>query len=299
VTIDLGTGVGGIAIQAYVLAAGQAVWNAAKKKTIPIASTGSTVDQNDRSVVLVLEYGSFRCLLGGDIAGNGGPAGGNHGDNAADVGTKKFFSQHADVESTLGPALEAFFPQTAKWAKGKPKWTADGYCTVLKANHHGSSSSVDVHLLATVQPAVFAVSSGVKARFHGHPTQAVMNRVDSTETGEWGRRAAGKTKADAVKVDNTIVKTFITEVGQKVKNKAFPVDVREALILGDMIIRPVDETVNAVQQATTAGTDLDVQVYGIGVQTDLADPNTTLRPTEAVDATGIYPIGPYLVADEH
>jgi beta-lactamase superfamily II metal-dependent hydrolase len=189
VTIDLGVGVNGIPITATVLAAAQAVWDAAKKKTIAIASTGSTVDQNDRSVVLVLQYGSFRCLLGGDIAGNGVGPGGNFGANAADTGSKKFFSQHADVETTLGPALEAYFPKTAIWVKGQPKFTADGYCTVFKANHHGSSSSVDVHLLATVQPLVFVGSSGVKARFHNHPTQAVMNRITKAQTAQWGTRA--------------------------------------------------------------------------------------------------------------
>jgi len=300
VSIDLGTGVNGIPIKATVLAAAQAVWDKGKNQVVAIASTGSTVDQNDRSVVLVLEYGSFRCLLGGDIAGNGVGPGGNFGANAADTGTKKFFSQHADVESTLGPALEAYFPKTTAWVNGQPKFTADGYCTVFKANHHGSSSSVDVHLLATVQPLVFVGSSGVKARFHSHPTQAVMNRVTPAQTAQWGRRAEGTVAADTVMVNNTIKGIYLTEVAAKVKNKAFGVSIYTASIMGDTVIRPVDETIAAVQAATSPGTALTVQVYGIGEQTLLYDPGSTLRPTAALNAaSAIYPIGPFTHSDTH
>jgi len=298
--IDLGTGVNGIPITATAIAGAQAVWDAGKKKIIKIASTGSKVDQNDRSVVLILEYGSFRCLLGGDIAGNGVGPGGNFGANAADLSSKKSFSQHADVESTLGPALEVFLPKTAKAAKGSPKYTSDGYCTVFKANHHGSSSSVDVHLLATVRPLVYIGSSGVKARFHNHPTQAVMNRITPSQTAKWGLAAKGKVKADAVQVNNTIGGIYLTEVAAKVKKKTFGVDIYGAKIMGDTVIRPVDETIAAIQDATAFGQSLTVQVYGIGVQTTTLDPGTTLRATAAKNAaSAIYPIGPFTHSDTH
>jgi len=301
VTIDLGTGVDGIAICVVLLAAAQAVWDAGKKKVVGIASTGKTVDQNDRSIVAVLQYGSFRCLLGGDIAGDGGPAGGNTGANDGSGG-KAFFSQHADVESTLEPALEAYFPATQRkqYKAGVPKFTTAGYCTVLKADHHGSSSSVDVHLLATVQPLVFVASSGVKARFHRHPTQAVLNRVTPSQSATWGVRAKGTTAAGAVKVNNTIGGRYITEVAQKVKNAAFGADIYSAKIMGDMVIRPVDETIADVQAATAPGQTLTVQVYGTGAQTGIADKQTALRPTETVAAApAIYPIGPFLHSDTH
>jgi beta-lactamase superfamily II metal-dependent hydrolase len=301
IKIDLGTGVDGIPITAYILAAGQAVWNKQKKKVVKIASTGSTVDQNDRSVVLMLEYGSFRCLLGGDIAGNGGPDGGNTGANAAAVGTKKFFSQHADVETDLGRALEAYFPKTVSWDVDEPKYPTAGYASVLKANHHGSSSSVDVYLLATLQPMMYVGSSGVKARFHNHPTQAVMNRINYTATPTWGLRPVGTPPVSPGTVGNSISGTYLTEVAAKVKNKAFTVDVREGVILGDIVVRPVDETISAIQNAIAPGQELRVQVYGVGVQTTLADPDTTLRPTAAVStgATDIYPIGPFEESDTH
>jgi len=301
IKIGLGAGVNGYPITVHVLASGQAVWNAAARQVVPIKSVGSAVDQNDRSIVLMLEYGSFRCLLGGDIAGNGGAGGGNFGGNAIGPGEKRYFSVHADVESVLGPALEAYFPQTpdGEWLAGKPKFTAPGYATVFKANHHGSSSSVDVHLLATLAPLVFVGSSGVKARFHAHPTQQVMNRIDATQTPQWGRRASGPVKADKVQEPNTIKGAYLTEVAAKVKGKSFTVDTRAAKIMGTTVVRPVDETIAQIQQATAKGQQLSVQVYGAGILTALADPRSSLRPTAPVSADGIYPIGPFTHFDLH
>jgi beta-lactamase superfamily II metal-dependent hydrolase len=295
-TIDLGTGVDNIPIQLFVLAAAQGVYKAFGKYT-PIDPVSKNVfDQNDRSVVLILQYGSFRYFLGGDIAGNGGPDGGNTGNNAADTGAKRFFSVHADVESTLGPALEAYFPRTPQsgWVANSPKFTSAGYCTVLKADHHGSSSSVDVHLLSTVRPCIAVIGSGIKARFHNHPTKQVIDRMSSSTTPRWGLREGGD-------VGNTIKQVYATEVAQKVKGKTFNVDLRGARIFGDIVVRPVDETIQAIQAATTKGTALNVQVYGTGEQSVFADSDTTLRSlTEAKKAAGsTYPLGPYYHSDVH
>jgi beta-lactamase superfamily II metal-dependent hydrolase len=302
VVISLGAGAGAIPIEAHVLASGQAVYNKAKNKVIEIASVGKNVDQNDRSIALMLQYGSFRYFVGGDIAGNGLVAGGNFGDNSMDSASKKSYSVHADVETTLGPALEAYFPATPtkNYATGKPKFTCPGYCTVMKANHHGSSSSVDVHLLGTLRPLLLLISAGVKTRFHNHPTQQVLNRADAGETLQWGLRAAGKKKADTVKVDNTIEQIYVTEVAAKVRSTKFTVDVYNARIMGDIVVRPVDETVVAVQNATQPGTQLTVQVYGVGELSILKDKTSALRPTVAKNAAGsTYPIGPFEHSDTH
>ena len=298
--ISLGKGVDGIPITAYVVASGQSVNNGITGVTA-IASTGKNVDQNDRSVVLMLQYGSFRYFTGGDIAGSGGAAGGNFGTNAVVAGAKKFFSSaHADVESTLGPGLEALFPATTKWLANRPKFVTAGYCTVVKANHHGSSSSMDVHLFGTLQPLLLLISSGVKSRFHNHPTQQVMNRATKTQTANWGLRAAGKKKADSVMVDNSIGQIYVTEVGKKVKNAAFGVNLYTARIMGDIVVRPVDETISAIQGATARGEELTVQVYGTGAASGMTDPNTTLRPTVVQNKAGsIYPVGPYTHSDTH
>jgi beta-lactamase superfamily II metal-dependent hydrolase len=295
-TIDLGTGVDSIPIKLYALAAGQGVYDS-KGHYTPITSTSKAVDQNDRSIVLILEYGSFRYFLGGDIAGSGLAAGGNTGSNAMNVSNKHSYSMHADVESALGRALEKFFTATTAWTANAPKYPAAGYCTVMKANHHGSSSSVDVYLLGTLRPCVAIVSSGVRSRFHRHPTQEVINRMSSATTARWGLRPAGKTDTA-----NTIKQVYVTEVGDLVKNKAFSVDLRGAKIIGDIVIRPVDESIHNVHVSTAPGQQVSVQIYGSGDQTTLADPTkNTLRATEG--KTGDYKdyafIGPFYHTDTH
>ncbi|MBC8029580.1 MAG: hypothetical protein H7Z16_05665 [Pyrinomonadaceae bacterium] len=299
-TIDLGTGVDSIPIKLYVLAAAQGVYSM-KGQYTEIPSTAKKVDQNDRSIVLILEYGSFRYFLGGDIAGSGLAAGGNTGSNAMNESKKKAYSVHADVESKLGPALEKFFPATTAWTANEPKYPSAGYSTVMKANHHASSSSVDVYLLATLRPCVAIVSSGVKSRFHHHPTQEVINRMNKTATPKWGLRPKGTSKTD-----NTIQQVYVTEVaavGFKVKNKPpYSVDLLGAQILGDIVIRPVDESIKEIQDSTDGGKQLQVQIYGTGAQTLLADaaPTNVLRPMET--KTGAYGpgyIGPFYHTDTH
>jgi beta-lactamase superfamily II metal-dependent hydrolase len=296
--ISLGTGAGGIPIGIVVVSAGQSVYNTASGLQA-IKGLSSTPDQNDRSIAAMLQYGSFRYFFGGDLAGSGVAAGGNFGVNAMDPSKKKATSRHADVESTLGPALEAGFPATpdSGYTAGKPKFTTRGYATVMKANHHGSSSSDDVYLFATLQPAVFLLSSGIKSRYHSHPTQQVINRADAaTET--WGRRGTPLQKAGSVTVKNSIKQIYITEMAEQVKGKTFAVDEANARIMGDIIVRPIDETVTAVQQATASGAVLTVQVYGMGDLTKLFDPATTLRDTSTTKVDK-YPIGPWEHSDTH
>jgi len=293
--IDLGAGVDGIPIQLCCLAAAQTVFNPAQGTSTQIPSVGRTPDQNDRSIVLVLQYGSFRYFLGGDIAGNGGAAGGNTGANAADPAVRRYYSQHADVESVLGPVLEETFPATVAWNPGEAKYPVPGYCTAMKASHHGSSSSVDVHLLSTLRPVVVLVSSGVKSRFHRHPTQQVINRASPPMTPEW------QVRDDLVTATNTVQQVYVTEVAERVRGTPFEVDLLGARIMGDIVLRPVDESIQAVQAAAAPGEQLWVQVYGTGEQTELAaSPQvTSLRPTEPVNPGEGYPIGPYYHAAIH
>ena len=295
--IELGLGYKDIPITVKVVASGQSAYNPSSGVK-EIAGLSRTPDQNDRSIAAMLEYGSFRYFFGGDMAGNGVEAGGNKGANAMDASTKKATSRHADVETTLEPALEAHFPATATPYKANtPKFATSGYATVMKANHHGSNSSDDVHLFATLQPAVFLLSSGVKARFHRHPTQEVLNRATKTTTSDWGCHATPTKKADSVTVKNSIKQIYITEMADEVKGKRFTVNAYTAKIMGDIIMRPIDETVNAVQQATAKGATLTVQVYGTGVQTKLSDPRSTLREPMVQDEE--YPIGPWEHSDTH
>lgn len=73
--------------------------------------------------------------------------------------------------------------------------------------------------------------------------------------------------------------------------------------MGDIVVRPVDESVLAVQQAGAKGIEtLVVQVYGTGVMTELHDPGNVLRPKTAIQTDSdrtYYPIGPWEHFDTH
>lgn len=288
--ISLGTGVDGIPIELTAFAAARTVYNPLTDRITSVKSATKTPDQNDRSIVFILQYGSFRCYLGGDIAGSGGADGGNTGSNAVDSSTKKFFSNHSDVESTLNRILEANLPATKTAEQGKPKFTVPGYCTVLKANHHASSSSVDVYTLSTVRPRVAVISAGLKARFHNHPTQQVMNRLRRDTSPTWKVRP--KSVTPTATVPNTIDGIYITEVADTYKKKTFGVDIGSARIVGDVVIRPIDETISAIQQATSFGTRLKFQLYASGEQSGMDVNGTSVRDINAV-GTDPYPVGPF------
>jgi hypothetical protein len=304
-TIDLGVAATGIPIRLYVLAAAQSVYRP-DAPPFDIASTTRNPDQNDRSIVLVLEYGSFRYFLGGDIAGTGSAAGGNVGPEIMAPTRSRFSSTHADVETSLSVTLQRAFPETTSAVSGAPKYPFAGTCTVAKANHHGSSSSFDAAFLGTLRPKAVVVSSGVRARFHRHPTQQVIDRlatVDGRTT--WPLRTpppAGTpptTPARGGNVARTVERVYITEVASTAKGRPFDVDLRGASILGDIVIRPTDESVTAAQAATTFGTPLVFQVYGTGAQSALDVPYNAARPCDGPNPASHYAIGPFTQTEVH
>ncbi|MEW9552428.1 hypothetical protein [Nonomuraea sp. NPDC050783] len=285
--IPLGTGVAGISITARVVAASQGVYDPVTNQVTKIPSVTKAVDQNDRSIVVVVEYGSFRYFAGGDIAGDGGPAGGNTSQNAMRKADKRYYSVHADVESTLGPVLERVLPQTTAYVSGTGKYPWPGYCTVMKADHHGSSSSMDIHLLATLRPLIVLISAGVKARFHRHPTPEVMSRLSSPWIDRNGHA-----------VTNSISAVYLTEMALTWRKKAFATQLGSARVLGDIVVRPVDESVEELHLATAPGKQLQVQVYGTGVSTTIYDGGTALQPIVGVKQDK-YPVGPFMHTDTH
>ena len=297
VIISLGAAGNDLAINIHLLASSQYIYYPPPpyRRIVPVKPVGKP-DQNDRSLVAVLEYGSFRCFLGGDIGGNGREAGGNVGDNAMAPKTR---SAHADVESILRPALEMTFPATREWKKGEPKFPNAGYCTVMKADHHGSSSSNDVYLFSAIQPLLFLISSGIKPVPYGHPTQQVLDRASKTITPKWGRPGG----PPAGEVNNSIDQVYITEVAARARDQAVQRDLRGARVMGDIVVRPVDETVKAVQDAEARGEVLTVQVYGTGARTGLLDLRSKLRPMTRIRTDPVnrpyYPIGPWEHSDVH
>lgn len=294
------------------LASSQSVSPGDGKALVAIKSVGSKPDQNDRSIVFVLEYGSFRYFLGGDIAGTGSVYGGNgtfsmpDGTGSGKKAARKFTS-HADVETQVGIALERRYPKT-KDAPNAAKVTAAGHCCVFKADHHASMSSVDVYLLSTLEPRVGIITSGVKESFHSHPTAEVLGRLHAPN---WYLRPdKPATTLPTAQIANTLAATVVStsqtanqrggvyanEVAKTYGGTAFLTDaaLTGVKIIGDQIVRPVDEQVAAIQTAATAGTaTLDIQVYGSGVQTEL-DPSgdTSLRPVDTTK-TAPYPVGPF------
>jgi hypothetical protein len=212
------------------------------------------------------------------------------------------------------------FPK--KDTAGEAKFPNAGYCTVMKADHHGSDSSNDVFLLGTIQPLVFLSSSGLRPKPHGHPTQQVISRTSSAAADEWPLRPKGNLEY----VENPIKGLYVTEIAQKwavgtttnkPTQKTRKVTMEDARIVGDIVVRPIDETVDDVQKAMTSGTELTVQVYGTGDQYDLVEfkkrvpkkiagfyalfPVTTdaADPDPGTPAKGYYYRGPWEHSDTH
>jgi beta-lactamase superfamily II metal-dependent hydrolase len=149
-TILLPTATGDDRIGIQVLASDQALFTQpgqleeiankrARKRTRPIS-------ENDRSMVLLVQYGSFRHFLAGDI---GGPE----------------CNIEADIETPLAAALPTIIG-------GLPR----GHCCTAKLSHHGSRYSNTDPILAALRPQAAVVSTGFRQYFHGHPTQDSIDR---------------------------------------------------------------------------------------------------------------------------
>jgi hypothetical protein len=299
-------GAANVPLELVAMASSQSVWVKTTEPTVAIPSAGKTPDQNDRSIVFVLKYGSFQYFLGGDIAGTGSAASGNGEFAMPAVGTKRKFTSHADVETTLRGALverlEAT-PAAPSDQKGKPKLSKAGHCCVFKANHHASMSSVDVHLVSALQPRVCIITSGFKEHYHQHPTKEVLGRL---QMGNW-ETPAGTSVANTLfpashETWETSCGVHITEMAEKVKGKDHPANdilhtntkLQNVKVLGTIVIRPTDESVAAAQDAATTGTGINIQVYGDGLLTMLGGSDAVLRTTPPLATAGVYPVGPFL-----
>jgi len=255
--IDLGKGINNTQIQLLCLATNRNVLN------FGLVPFKYKADQNARSLVLVLEYGPFRHFLGGDIGGDGDKVGGNLGKNADSrnkKGFQKLVSSHDDIETSIRTALETQYPKSGA--------TPKGHVCSFKTNHHGSASSNDVFLLATMRPKIVLISSGAKDSFHSHPTQEVLNRLES---GSW-KNSAGKT------ITNSIENYYITEMAADNTKKKFKREFTNGRIIGDIIVRPFD---NDIKDEGVNG--LTMHVYGSGAPAALGAGFMALRPSITSD----------------
>jgi beta-lactamase superfamily II metal-dependent hydrolase len=101
----------------------------------------ATVNENDLSLVVVLEYGYFRAVFGGDLSGVAG-------------------SDYLDIETSVAPEV--------------------GKVDVYKVHHHGSRYSTNTAWLTTTTPRVGIISVGNGNAF-GHPTASCLGRLHAAK----------------------------------------------------------------------------------------------------------------------
>jgi beta-lactamase superfamily II metal-dependent hydrolase len=132
-TISLG---GGVTVRCYVV-------NAEFPNSTSVDLTGTSQQENARSVGLVVQYGDFETWIGGDLTGN------------VDFGV-------ADVES------------------GASSFSGD--VDIYTFNHHGSRSSSTATFLGNLKAEVGIAQMSVTNNF-GHPNTEVVNRfLDTLDT---------------------------------------------------------------------------------------------------------------------
>lgn len=100
-------------------------------------------DTNDKSVVLLVEWGDFRYVIAGDLGG--------------------YNTQYVrDVETSLAPLI--------------------GDIDVMRVSHHGSRYSTNPTWLNTLKPEAAIVSAG-DGNDYGHPSSQVLSRLAADWTG--------------------------------------------------------------------------------------------------------------------
>lgn len=284
-TFDMDKDQNNVSITLRCLAANGVVYkgNGATNKDIIDRTQG--IDQNDRSIVLTVEYGDFRCFLGGDAGGDGRDGGGNFGINQ-DSTPKKHWSAHGDLETYLRTSIQHAYPNDPLRNQ-----TATGHICCFKAHHHGSTTSNDVFFVGAMQPCLFLCSCGSRIKFHGHPTQEAINRTDVSKSAQWPTPTSNK----ALVLANSIKATYFTEMAVDgvyswggLKDRNYDREFPNGKILGDMIVRPFGPV--TPPNANGANT-INIQVYGSGERAAI-DGDKKLREVNATKATN-YPVGPW------
>jgi hypothetical protein len=150
-----------------------------------------------------------------------------------------------------------------------------------------------VFFIGAMQPCLVLCSSGTRMKFHGHPTQEALNRVDTGASAKWPTPTSNKAKVQ----NNSIQAYYITEMAvdgkygwggksNQIYNRAFP----NGKILGDFVVRPFGPV---VPEDPDGPNTISIQVYGTGAQAAL-DGDKKLRPvTTAKKTLPNYPLGPW------
>lgn len=133
-------------------------------------------DRNGHSLVLSVIYEEYSMLLTGDVG---------------TAGEKKM------LEAGELPCKE------------QPEGRFEGGISVLKAAHHGSSTSTGQEFLAYVKPSVTILSYG-RGNSYGHPSPEVVERLEEIGTGIWSTERSGAIQ--------------VTTDGKKMKVRGFLLD---------------------------------------------------------------------------
>jgi beta-lactamase superfamily II metal-dependent hydrolase len=287
-SITLGSGVADLPVRIKVVASERSVFTGASSNVQhvePKSQKGKkkgTIDENDRSIALVVEYGSFRHFLGGDAGGSEGKT-------------------YSDIEGVLGPRMATNWVMPAvTTGVNNAKFASAGHCCSFKLNHHGTKYANDEQFLATLQPRLVVVSAGVKLYFHGHPTKETFTRLMAPK---W-RKLDGTEVNNSIapKVNNLTGAVVATEVAcNGRKGKPFNPDGNKIAVLGDIVIRPIDEDIDDAQKALFTGQvrrgtvpgGIRIQVYGNREQTPLPNGSVyALRAPVIAASGGNYPTNP-------
>ncbi len=138
--------------------------NPVRLKFITANANGiQTDDENDKSVVVVVEFGGFKAEFGGDLSGES-------------------TTKYKDIETSVAPMV--------------------GPIDVYKVHHHCSSHSTNPTWMATTKPTVGIISVG-DGNDYGHPTEACLTRlhdagIKKTYWTERGNGAAPDSKTDVI-----------------------------------------------------------------------------------------------------
>lgn len=140
-------------------------------------------DRNGHSLVLSVKYEEYSMLLTGDV----GTAGENKmletGLLEREIVGKRDKRESAETYGMQAEAGEVPYKEVQEERfKGK--------LSVLKAAHHGSSTSTGQEFLACVKPSVTILSYG-RGNSYGHPSPEVVERLEEIGTGIWSTERSG------------------------------------------------------------------------------------------------------------
>lgn len=140
-------------------------------------------DRNGHSLVLSVNYKEYSMLLTGDVGTAGEKRMLEMGSLEREIAGKRDKRESAE---TFGVQTET----GEEPYKEQPEGRFEGRISVLKAAHHGSSTSTGQEFLACVKPSVTILSYG-RGNSYGHPSPEVVERLEEIGTGIWSTERSG------------------------------------------------------------------------------------------------------------